>query len=100
MATQIRRAGYFTFDVDDKAGEGARVLGILLAGLSALSGAAASIDYVATMAGENNAMTHWSEYIPHVALISLGVIQLALNSFVVYWLVRHGEYFGRQGESA
>jgi hypothetical protein len=29
MATRIRRAGYFTFDVQDKAGEGARVLGKL-----------------------------------------------------------------------
>jgi len=29
MATQIRRTGYFTFDVQDKAGEGARVLGKL-----------------------------------------------------------------------
>jgi hypothetical protein len=29
MAIQIHRAGYFTFDVDDKAGEGARVLGKL-----------------------------------------------------------------------
>ena len=29
MATKIRRAGYFTFDVEDKAGEGARVLGKL-----------------------------------------------------------------------
>jgi hypothetical protein len=29
MANQIRRAGYFTFDVEDKAGEGARVLGKL-----------------------------------------------------------------------
>lgn len=29
MATRIRRAGYFTFDVEDKAGEGARVFGKL-----------------------------------------------------------------------
>jgi hypothetical protein len=29
MATQIRRVGYFTFDVQDKAGEGARVFGKL-----------------------------------------------------------------------
>jgi hypothetical protein len=29
MATKIRRAGYFTFQVEDKAGEGARLLGKL-----------------------------------------------------------------------
>jgi hypothetical protein len=29
MATQTRRVGYFTFDVQDKAGEGARVFGKL-----------------------------------------------------------------------
>lgn len=29
MSTKIRRAGYFTFDMEDKAGEGARVLGKL-----------------------------------------------------------------------
>ena len=29
MAIRIRRAGYFTIDVEDKAGEGARMLGKL-----------------------------------------------------------------------